>query len=194
MKNVKENLLKNAILLLIGITIGYLIYYYVFMELVVLFISRGFVYYFVSILCLIGSIIGAIILLSLIFYKKMSKTMFVIITIMYFCVLFCVLYLRRYTEQIYILNPLVSLKDLFNSKLMLFQSFMNFIIFIPIGYFFKKFSYKKVMIFSTVIAILIELCQVITMRGFFDIFDIIIYILGISSGYFIFRKIKLDIK
>lgn len=194
MKKCSKKLLQNSILLLIGITAGYLIYYYVFLELVALFIGRGFTYYFVSILCLIGSMIGCIILLNVIFYKKFSKLMFIAITIMYFCILFSVLFLRRYTEQIYIFNPLVSLKDLFNSKIMLFQSFMNFIIFIPIGYFFKKFIYKKVIVLSTIFSTLIELCQVITMRGFFDILDIVIYVLGITMGYFIFRKIKLDIK
>lgn len=194
MKKCSKKLLQNSILLLIGITAGYLIYYYVFLELVTLFIGRGFTYYFVSILCLIGSMIGCIILLNVIFYKKFSKLMFIAITIMYFCILFSVLFLRRYTEQIYIFNPLVSLKDLFNSKIMLFQSFMNFIIFIPIGYFFKKFIYKKVIVLSTIFSTLIELCQVITMRGFFDILDIVIYVLGITMGYFIFRKIKLDIK
>ena len=194
MKNNQKKLVKKSILLLAGIIIGYLIYYNIFMELVVLFVSRGFTYYFVSILCLIGSIIGCIILLNLIFYKKISKPMFVTIVIAYICVLFSVLFLRRFTEQVYIFNPLVSLKDLFYSRLMLFQSFMNFIIFIPIGYFLRKFTYKKVIIFSIIFSLLIELCQVITMRGFFDTLDAIIYVLGISTGYFIFKKIKLDIK
>lgn len=68
MKINKKNLITQSILILIGLVMGYFIYYYLFMELVVLFVSRGFAYYFVSILCLIGSIVGSILLLNLIFY------------------------------------------------------------------------------------------------------------------------------
>lgn len=194
MKINKKNLITQSILILIGLVMGYLIYYYIFMELVVLFVSRGFAYYFVSMLCLIGSIVGSILLLNLIFYRKINKTLFCIITITYFCVLFSVLFLRRYAEQIYIFNPFISLKDIFTSRLMLFQSLMNFILFIPIGYFVRKLSYKKVLLFSILFSVLIEFCQVITRRGFFDTLDIIIYVLAITLGYFIFKKIKLDIR
>jgi hypothetical protein len=194
MKINKKNLITQSILILIGLVTGYLIYYYIFMELVVLFVSRGFAYYFVSILCLIGSIVGSIVLLNLIFYRKINKPLFYIITITYFCVLFSVLFLRRYTEQIYIFNPLISLKDILTSRLMLFQSFMNFIVFIPIGYFVRKLSYKKVLLFSILFSILIEFCQVLTRRGFFDTLDIILYVLAITLGYFISKKLKLDIR
>lgn len=184
----KKNLITQSILILIGFITGYLIYYYLFMELVVLFVSRGFAYYFVSILCLIGSIVGSILLLNLIFYRKINKPLFYIITITYFCILFSVLFLRRYTEQIYIFNPLISLKDIFTSRLMLFQSFMNFIVFIPIGYFVRKLSYKKVLLFSILFSVLIEFCQVLTRRGFFDTLDIILYVLAITLGYFISKE------
>lgn len=194
MKINKKNLITQSILILIGLVTGYLIYYYIFMELVVLFVSRGFAYYFVSILCLIGSIVGSILLLNLIFYRKINKPLFYIITITYFCVLFSVLFLRRYTEQIYIFNPFISLKDILTSRLMLFQSFMNFIVFIPIGYFVRKLSYKKVLLFSILLSVLIELCQVLTRRGFFDTLDIILYVLAITLGYFISKKLKLDIR
>lgn len=194
MKINKKNLITQSILILIGLVMGYFIYYYLFMELVVLFVSRGFAYYFVSILCLIGSIVGSILLLNLIFYRKINKPLFYIITITYFCILFSVLFLRRYTEQIYIFNPLISLKDIFTSRLMLFQSFMNFIVFIPIGYFVRKLSYKKVLLFSILLSVLIELCQVLTRRGFFDTLDIILYVLAITLGYFISKKLKLDIR
>lgn len=194
MKINKKNLITQSILILIGLVMGYLIYYYLFMELVVLFVSRGFAYYFVSILCLIGSIVGSILLLNLIFYRKINKPLFYIITITYFCVLFSVLFLRRYTEQIYIFNPLISLKDILTSRLMLFQSFMNFIVFIPIGYFVRKLSYKKVLLFSILFSVLIEFCQAITRRGFFDTLDIILYVLAITLGYFISKKLKLDIR
>ena len=190
MKTNKKNLITQSILILIGLVMGYFIYYYLFMELVVLFVSRGFAYYFVSILFLIGSIVGSILLLNLIFYRKINKPLFYIIVIVYFSVLF----LRKYTEQIYIFNPFVSLKDVFTSRLMLFQSFMNFIVFIPIGYFVRKLSYKKVLLFSILFSVLIEFCQVLTRRGFFDTLDIILYVLAITLGYFISKKLKLDIR
>lgn len=62
------------------------------------------------------------------------------------------------------------------------------------GYFFKKLSFTKMFIISIVISVLIELVQIITMRGFFDTFDIILYIMGIITGYFIFKKIKINFK
>lgn len=194
MKNGKK-LLKNSAIALLGAIIGYLLYYFIIMEAVPLFIeSSGIKYIAVSILALVISIAGCIAALSLIINRKINKYLFFIICAAYFAVLFAVLFLRFSIERVFIFNPLIGLTDTFSNREMAIQSFMNLAIFIPMGYFVRKLKYSKLFIFSIVIPLVIELVQVAAKRGFFDVFDILLYFIGINIGYFIFKKWKLIVE
>ena len=106
----------------------------------------------------------------------------------YFAILFVALFLRSSIERVFIFNPLTGLIDTFSNWEMAIQSIMNLAGFIPMGYFVRKLKYSNLFIFSIVISLAIELIQVATMRGFFDVFDILLYFIGIHIGYFIFKK------
>ena len=58
----------------------------------------------------------------------------------------------------------------------------------PNGVFCAKAKIQQPFYLSIVISLAIELIQVATMRGFFDVFDILLYFIGIHIGYFIFKK------
>lgn len=82
----------------------------------------------------------------------------------------------------------------FSNWEMALQSIMNLAMFIPMGYFVRKLKYSKLFIFSIIIPLAIELIQVATNRGFFDVFDILLYFIGINIGYFIFKKWQLIVE
>lgn len=184
-----KKLLKNFAIALLGAYIGYLLYYFIIMEAVLLFIeSSGIKYIAVSILALVISIAGCIAVLSLIINRKINKYLFFIICFAYFAVLFAALFLRFSIERVFIFNPLTGLTDTFTNWEMAIQSIMNLAIFIPMGYFVRKLKYSQLFIFSIIIPLAIELIQVAAKRGFFDVFDILLYFIGIHIGYFIFKK------
>ncbi len=190
-----KKFLKNFAIALSGAIIGYLLYYFAIMEAIPLFIeSSGIKYVAISILALVISIAGCIAALGLIINRKVNKQLFFILCAAYFAVLFAVLFLRFSMERVFIFNPLISLIDTFSNREMALQSIMNLAVFIPMGYFVRKLTYSKLFIFSIAIPLAIELIQVATRRGFFDVFDILLYFIGINIGYFIFKKWQLIVE
>lgn len=190
-----KKLLKNSAIALSGAIIGYLLYYFVIMEAIPLFVeSSGIKYAAISILALVISIAGCVAALGLIINKKINKQLFFILCAAYFAVLFAVLFLRFSMERVFIFNPLTGLIDTFSNREMTLQSIMNVAIFIPMGYFMRKLTYSRFFIFSIVIPLAIELIQVAAKRGFFDVFDILLYFIGINIGYFIFKKWQLIVE
>lgn len=188
MRNGKK-LLKNFAIALLGAIIGYLLYYCVIMEAIPLFVgSSGIKYIIVSIMALVISVAGCIAALGLIVNRKINKKLFFIICVAYFAVLFVTLFIRFSIERVFIFNPLTGLIDTFSNREMALQSIMNLAVFIPMGYFVRKLKYSRLFIFSIVIPLAIELIQVAAKRGFFDVFDILLYFIGINIGYFIFKK------
>ncbi len=196
MKNFNgKKLLKNFAIALLGAVIGYLLYYSVLMETIPLLVeSSGVKYIAISILALVISVAGCIAVLSLIINRKINKQLFFIICVTYYAVLFAALFLRSSIERVFIFNPMTGLIDTFSNWEMALQSIINLALFIPMGYFVRKLKYSKLFIFSIGIPLAIELIQVATKRGFFDVFDILLYFIGINKGYFIFKKWPLIVK
>ena len=196
MKNFNgKKLLKNFAIALLGAVIGYLLYYSVLMETIPLLVeSSGIKYIAISIFALVISVAGCIAVLSLIINRKINKLLFFTICIAYFAVLFAALFLRSSIERVFIFNPLTGLIDTFSNREMALQSIINLALFIPMGYFVRKLKYSKLFIFSIGIPLAIELIQVATRRGFFDVFDILLYFIGINIGYFIFKKWQLIVE
>lgn len=190
-----KKLLKNFAIALLGAIIGYLLYYSIIMEAIPLFIeSSGIKYTVISIFALVIVVAGCIAALNLIINKRVNKHLFFIICVTYFAILFVALFLRSSIERVFIFNPLTGLIDTFSNWEMAIQSIMNLAVFVPMGYFVRKLKYSNLFIFSIVIPLAIELVQVATMCGFFDVFDILLYFIGINIGYFIFKKWQLIVE
>ena len=73
---------------------------------------------------------------------------------------------------------------------MLVESVLNFVMFIPLGILMQKWKTAKVLLISVLLSFSIELYQGISRRGYFDTFDILLYIAGIMVGYLLMQRIK----
>lgn len=184
---------KAIISVVAGGVLGYLLYYYFFIEVLAIFFTSGFFYVIVSLAFLAMSIVGCISLLYVILSGYVHRWMFILLTAAYFVAMAIILFARSTIGHIAILNPLVGLADLKDSE-MVVQSALNLITFIPLGYFFRNKSFWKTLCSSAVIAITIEMIQYLTMRGMLDTFDMILYVLGIVVGAWVFRHISLKIQ
>ncbi len=77
---------------------------------------------------------------------------------------------------------------LFTNKIVAINVIGNIIIYMPMGYFFRKYIYLGILVI-----IILELIQMLTNRGLFDIVDIILNSLGLLLGWLgvlIWMKIK----
>lgn len=151
--------------------------------------SSGIVYVAVSIALLLLSMLCSCMMINLLVNRKVDRWMLILITIFYFSILFFALFCRTAISREFIINPLDSIREL-NSWRMLFQTVLNLLMFVPLGFYLRKIpSSKKVLTIAVCISFGIELIQGITQRGFFDTFDIILYCIGIMIGYKVSRKI-----
>lgn len=73
-------------------------------------------------------------------------------------------------------------------------STQNIVIFMPLGYIFRNATSIRMVIGSVFIALLVELAQYLSGRGHFDTFDALMYVVGMTIGYFIFKFIDVDLK
>lgn len=185
-----NKILKNILIFVAGIVFGYLIYYNVIMDVVaIMYGSSGIVYVAVSIALLLLSMLCSCMMINLLVNRKVDRWMLILITIFYFSILFFALFCRTAISREFIINPLDSIREL-NSWRMLFQTVLNLLMFVPLGFYLRKIpSSKKVLAIAVCISFGIELIQGITQRGFFDTFDIILYCIGIMIGYKVSRKI-----
>ena len=71
---------------------------------------------------------------------------------------------------------------------MLVESIFNILLFMPVGILLRKWRFDKMLMFSVGLAFVIELIQGLSRRGYFDTWDIILYILGIAISYIGARK------
>lgn len=184
---------KQLISLFAGAVLGYLLYYYFFIEVLALFFTDGFFYLAISIAALIMCVIGCAAMIYVIWQKRISKWMFVLFITTYMAAMLVVLFGRSQIGRIAVLNPLIGLSELNNLE-MLVESLLNLVLFIPVGFFFRNKKPGKVILWALIISIGIEAVQYVTMRGIFDTLDIILYMLGIGLGAIIFRKLKLKIE
>ena len=193
-KNFSQILLHRVLPIVLGIIVGYFIYSCFLMERLPYF-STSKSEYFVSILCLAGSIVGCTVIFELIINRAISYFLFFLLCVLYFAMFLIVLFMRYpLPERVFVFNPLTGLFDAFSGRQMLIQSLLNLLVFIPIGFFVKKLPYLKLLLFSVCLSLLIEVIQIVFRLGFFDSFDILLYVIGIHLGYLIFQKLKLPIQ
>ena len=71
----------------------------------------------------------------------------------------------------------------------------NIAIFVPGGFFLpclweKLQSFKRLLAFSSLVIFMIELIQLFTLRGSFDIDDLIFNLIGVVGGFLLFRCLR----
>lgn len=102
---------------------------------------------------------------------------------LYACVMVVLLFGRPYLGASVNLN-LLKLLDMYSYSF--FQNMFNFLFFIPAGFVFKRNNSKKrVFIISMIFVVLLETLQLVSMRGMFDVVDILCNVAGIFSGFIV---------
>ena len=108
--------------------------------------------------------------------------------VIYFLVMILLLFFRVYHDN----NINLNLLELFNFEIAnLSQTILNFILFIPIGYWLIHFKTTSALLISLFLITSIEILQFISHRGIFDVVDILIDTFGIMIGYIIFKKVNI---
>ncbi|MGC2872478.1 VanZ family protein [Ihubacter sp. mB4P-1] len=187
------NFKKVLTIIITSIVLGYLMHYYVFCELLTRFVSTNNLLYFPAMwfslfFCITCFAILAVILLQ----HKISKYLYYTLITLYILLLVIAIFGRSAMQTVFVWNPMDSIFDLRDPEMKL-QSLLNFLCFIPMGYFFRRLKLSFVFCGATVLAFFLEIVQALTARGIFDTFDIILYVAGICVGYGISRLLKLEL-
>ena len=110
--------------------------------------------------------------------------------VIYFLVMILLLFFRVYHDN----NINLNLLELFNFEIAnLSQTILNFILFIPIGYWLIHFKTTSALLISLFLITSIEILQFISHRGIFDVVDILIDTFGIMIGYIIFKTVHIKL-
>lgn len=108
--------------------------------------------------------------------------------IQYFIVVIFLLFGRNIGVKGVELNLFIAIKDWFSDSFSIVIAIANFLMFIPLSFFFrnKSFIYSILSILSIVFCI--ELTQYLLSLGIFDIGDILLNCLGFSLGRLVFKS------
>lgn len=189
-----NNPIMNIIKILLGIISGYILYYYVLMDIVAIYLhNKQELYIFTSLVVLFLSIVGCIFIIYMVTGAKINPTVFKIVVVTYFILLLYIFFGRRSLERQFIFNLFVSVKELSTDSESLIQFILNIIVLMPIAYFFKNKGVIFTELIFLAISFGIEIMQYITARGFFDTLDILCYMVGMNLAYLFFRLTKVDI-
>ncbi|HEY5587622.1 MAG TPA: VanZ family protein [Candidatus Paceibacterota bacterium] len=123
--------------------------------------------------------------------KKIDRNLFRVIIGVYALLMIVLLFGRQVMDTTINLNPIDLIK--FKDKSTFLQNILNIIFFFPIGYLIKNIDLKKAIPYSLIGIFSIELIQLVTRRGFFDIDDIILNMIGIFICYYVSKKFKLEL-
>ena len=189
-----NNPVLNIIKILLGIISGYILYYYVLMDVVAMFLhNKQELYIITSLVVLLLSIVGCIFIIYMVTGAKINPTVFKIVVVTYFILLLYIFFGRRSLERQFIVNIFASIKELTTDSELLLQFILNIIVLMPIAYFFKNKGVIFTELIFLAISFGIEIMQYLTARGFFDIIDILCYMIGMNLAYLFFKLTKVDI-
>lgn len=177
--------------LVASVILGFGVNYVVTSEIIVsVFGGSQQAYMIVSILALIIQIFVIFIIMRLIVSKRINKPTLIAISVAYVSMLIVLLFGRVVMEPTFNFN-LGYLFDFSGMNVM--QNLLNFMFFIPLGWFActlnQRYAVSLPIVIACVVAsvIGIELIQYFSLRGIFDIVDIVLNVAGIMSGYYLTR-------
>lgn len=175
----KRNILLNVIGMILCIVLSYLFYYFISMDFINLFYSVNEVNGFFLYLCHIAFFWY---IYKTLFKLRITKVEKAIALIIYLFIMYIAFFDRFDLGRREInLNPI---NDLSSSAIPIMV--LNIAIFLPfytiLKWNFKSHTGKIDICICLIISIIIESIQYITMRGIFDIVDIIMYLLGYFLG------------
>jgi len=135
------------------------------------------------------------IIIYLLSYRKVNKYAIYSFLFTYVLLLLFSLFVRAPMKNYQFTINVFDLFDYFRNdhKQAIFETTFNVLLLIPIGFLFKHKSLIFTILISTGIFLIIEFLQLMSRRGFFDITDIMLNLIGILIGYFISKKISIQL-
>ena len=189
MKELIKNFFIKVVLFMVAIAIGTIFYKVIVRECINIFITinltgkKGFIIYnffkLTSVMFVYGSLL-------VIFKRKISLFFKVSLTGLYLGTMFILLFARPKMSRGFNFDILAVFRDLESAKAQMYF-IGNIIFFMPIGYLLRRDSFIRAIILAMSIELNIELVQYAFKRGYFDVSDIFINLVGIFTMYFICR-------
>lgn len=173
-----------------SIVINYIIFYNVTSVFIVRF-YQGIQQFLNPLLLMILLFQNVIIYCFIILFKKkyINKMLYHTLIILYGIIMLVLLFARYYIG----INTNFDLRLLFVFNIEnFFQISMNFLCFLPLGYFLRRCSIIQLILMSVALILGIECLQLITKRGIFDICDIVINLSAIWASFALVKKYNFD--
>ena len=174
--------------LIVSLILGFIINYFITSNILTIFFQGiQSLYILLSMIVLAIQILFIFIILRLCRTKKINNYIVKLLFVCYICIMIILLFGREIRDR----AISMSISPLFNFSdfQVLFQNIFNVVLFLPIGYLFKSTSNKYIVLYAFINVIAIEVIQLLTNRGVFDICDIILNMLGILIGWHFTKNI-----
>ena len=187
-KRVLKNFFIKSILLIISVLLAMAFYKLIVKECIDVFIKidlsgkKGFVIYNFFKLTSVMLIYQVFLTTT---RMKTSKLFKLFLFGLYVGTMFILLFARPKMARGFQLDPFAVLHGLRGDRTGQLYLIGNIIFFMPIGYVLRKYNFVLAFILSASIEFNIELAQYVFKRGFFDLGDIFINLVGIFIAYFI---------
>ena len=179
----KNNGLKNIVLWIVSIIIGFLCYRFIGLHIIdrIYYINNVYKGLFLC-FCHIDLVY---ILLKCIFKIKLSYLEKMITMLMYFILMSLCFFDRiNIGERIISLDPFAFIDSAYNDSVVLL--FLNIAVFIPfytvVKWLKQNLNDRMIFILFILCALSVEVLQYVTMRGMLDLADMILYTLGYGVG------------
>ena len=189
-KKIMKNFCLKSILLLISVILAMFFYKLIVKECIEVFIKidlsgkKGFIIYNFFKLTSVMMIYQIFLTTT---SMKTSKLFKLFLFSLYAGTMFILLFARQKMARGFQLDPFAVLHGLRGDTTAQLYLIGNIIFFMPIGYILRKYNFLLALILSASIEFNIELAQYVFKRGFFDLGDVFINLVGIFIAYFIFK-------
>ena len=169
---------KTILTFLVSVIISYILFYYITSEFIYSVYS-GSSAFIIPLICalFIAQTLIVFMIIRLIMNRTLDYWNEVILWIIYAFVMAVLLFGRPAIDY----GASAGQSEL-NMQYVI-QILLNMICFVPVGIAFRKISKYRMIMISVLMILCIELLQMATHRGVFDILDIIAGTIGISAGY-----------
>lgn len=180
-------LIKLIIQIALSAIVSYIFFFYVTSPIFYFFYNGNSAFDYPIILILyIGQTLIIYMISNLVINRRINSTNLNFLWCIYFLVMAFLLFGRQKIGSCINMN----IMEIFNfNQFNILLIFMNFLLFMPIGYLLRKLKLAYSVIVGLLIVLAIETTQLLSQRGIFDIVDIVIDTLSILTGYLITKRI-----
>lgn len=188
-KGIIMKIVKNILIYIISIVISFVLYRFVLINLIdqlPFYVGEYQFVYFIAIIFMLS--VFVYIVMNALLNNQLDNISKRILWIQYFFVIVFLLFGRNIGCRGIEFNLIDSIHAWCSDSYSVVVSMANGFMFIPMAYFFKEKTYRLSIPIFCCMAIVCELIQYIFSLGFFDVGDILLYIIGFIIGLFLVKS------